>query len=199
METRTYNVYKFDELSEESKQKAIEKNRDFYTDFNDWHEFVIDDWKTRLEAIGFNEPVIRFSGFWSQGDGASFTCKSIDLEKLLSAVAQCNNSHAVRTLELCMILAENDLMQAGIADLHSNYAHERTVRLVVEQLTYSSHIKWERLAEDIQAGLDDYRVTLCSMIYKDLKEEYYYSTSDETIAEGLIANDYDFTEDGEID
>jgi len=35
-------------------------------------------------------------------------------------------------------------------------------------------------------------------IYRQLKTEYEYSVSDEVVAENIIANGYEFTEDGEI-
>jgi hypothetical protein len=35
-------------------------------------------------------------------------------------------------------------------------------------------------------------------LYLTLEKEYEYLTSEETIKESLIANEYDFTEDGKI-
>jgi hypothetical protein len=199
METRTYKVYTFDELTEEQQAKALEKHRDMNVEYNDWQEFLLDDWKERLEAMGFEKPEIRFSGFWSQGDGASFTAKYINLEKLLSHMVYCTG-HYVQALELGMILAEADLIEASITGSHAfHYVHERSVRLEVESHVYSSHAKWDRLTEDLQAGLDDFRVDLCHKIYKELETEYYWHTSDEQVAETLRANEYTFTEDGEID
>ena len=42
METRTYNVYKIDELPKESKQKAIEKYYDINVNW-DWWDFTYED------------------------------------------------------------------------------------------------------------------------------------------------------------
>ncbi len=82
MKTKTIDCFLFSELSSEQKAKVIEKYNDINTD-HDWSQWTIDDWKEKLERQGFLSPEIYFSGFWSQGDGASFTAE-IDLEKFLS-------------------------------------------------------------------------------------------------------------------
>ncbi len=45
METRTYKVYKFDELTDEGKEKAIQNLSDINVD-RDWWELIDDDAKT---------------------------------------------------------------------------------------------------------------------------------------------------------
>ena len=73
-------IFQYDQLSDEAKKAArawfLEGDTD---DF--WSEPVLDAWKTELEDMGFYEPEIAYSGFGSQGDGASFTCKSFDFDK----------------------------------------------------------------------------------------------------------------------
>jgi len=64
-------VYKFNELSDEAKQKAIENLHDLNTSY-DWDQFITDDFKEKMNAIGFVVSNTYFSGFWSQGDGACF-------------------------------------------------------------------------------------------------------------------------------
>lgn len=84
-------VYTFAELIEAHKAKKISGQaletarqwlREAATD-HDWWEDVYKTWTDALEQIGFINPEIAFSGFWSQGDGASFTCRYVDLEKLI--------------------------------------------------------------------------------------------------------------------
>ena len=53
MKTKTYNTYKFEELSEESQQKAIENLYDINVDY-DWYEWVYKDAKNiglKIEAF----------------------------------------------------------------------------------------------------------------------------------------------------
>lgn len=54
MKTKSYNVYKFNELSEESQQKAIENLYDINVDY-DWWESTHEDAKTiGLEITEFD-------------------------------------------------------------------------------------------------------------------------------------------------
>ena len=79
-------VYQFPELSDAAKEKA----RNWYRDFgpqDDWWDAVYEDFERVCEILGIRlkttsvrlmgggtraKPCIWFSGFWSQGDGASF-------------------------------------------------------------------------------------------------------------------------------
>lgn len=69
-------LYKFDELSTESKEKAITsfQENDSHLGY-DWHEDTINDFKTILELIGYYDITCYFSGFHSQGDGACFSAR----------------------------------------------------------------------------------------------------------------------------
>jgi hypothetical protein len=89
--TITKTVYTFKELLDLNKasggtQKAVERARswlqDAATDF-DWYSSVLNFWENALDPIGFEDAKISFSGFWSQGDGASFTA-TVDLDKLVA-------------------------------------------------------------------------------------------------------------------
>ena len=75
--TITTTVYTYQELLDLGKMPAIQKARDWLREAitsTDWWEYTLDTWRAALNQIGFNrDPNIDFSGFWSQGDGASFT------------------------------------------------------------------------------------------------------------------------------
>lgn len=71
--TRTY--LKFEELTDAQKRQVLDRYRDINTDGLDWFDFVYEDYISELKSLGFYDIDICFSGFWSQGDGASFTAK----------------------------------------------------------------------------------------------------------------------------
>ena len=54
-----------------------------YALYGDWYDYVYELWKTALAQIGFGEVDISFSGFSSQGDGASFTAPLLDIGLLM--------------------------------------------------------------------------------------------------------------------
>jgi hypothetical protein len=77
-------VYEYNELSEDIKQKVLEKFADVNVDYDWWMDSVYDYQTNELERAGLTNPDIQFSGFYSQGDGASFASKhSVDVKKLM--------------------------------------------------------------------------------------------------------------------
>lgn len=89
----------FTELSDEAKKAAIEQQVQVNID-SDWDEPVLDSWKERLSEMGFGNPKdidIRYSGFYSQGDGASFTT-----DKTFDFVAYANYIKSGRAADLLL-------------------------------------------------------------------------------------------------
>lgn len=76
--TRTY--LKFNELTDSQKKIVLDKMRDINVDDDYWHDFVTDEFKAKLADLGYTNVKTQFSGFWSQGDGASFSGEKEGLE-----------------------------------------------------------------------------------------------------------------------
>jgi hypothetical protein len=176
MKTKTYKVYKFNELTKEQKEKAIKNLWDINVRHN-WDEWVLDEEKSRLEELGYSDIEIYYSGFYSQGDGASFTATG-NIEKLVEKA-----SH------------KKDIELITFHRLFNDYCPECSMMIDIDYNTEK---------------LPDYRDTLednllknarneAKAIYKHLQNEYDYLTSDDAIIETILANDYDFREDGNID
>ena len=89
---------KFDQLGDRAKITARDWFRQGNTDDNFWSEHIIEEWTSELKKMGFGSPVqpsfhqsnsqsdpeISWSGFWTQGDGASFTTKHFDFEEYVN-------------------------------------------------------------------------------------------------------------------
>ena len=78
--------YSFDELSPEAKKHAIDSNRDYSIEGYDWWDGIIEGFVEDMEEIGLENVDPQFSGFYSQGDGASFTARVRDNEKFLNSI-----------------------------------------------------------------------------------------------------------------
>lgn len=105
---------KYDELSEETKEKVLKKFHDINID-HEWWDPTIDQIKNELEdEFGLYDIEIKFSGFASQGDGASFTGKIIEFGKFLEKTK----------IESCIWFNRGSL----------NYVHENTVSCDFEDL-----------------------------------------------------------------
>lgn len=189
-------VYKFSELSEEAKQKAIENFRKGYPDY-DWWNGVYDHWKKKLEKLGYTDIDIRFSGFWSQGDGASFTGK-IDIPAWLKAHPNKNHDRILLLIEKELVDVDNAVIKR---DRWGNYVHWNTTSVYVNFNVYggsATHLEnVHNVLNPIESEIQEEVQDLSKEIYSDLEKGYEGVTSDESIAETIEANEYEFYENGE--
>lgn len=206
MKTITINLYTIEEMKEQFPkvyQHILDNNRDFNTG-DDWYTFVYDYFREPLEKIGFTDIEFSFSGFWSQGDGASFTAK-------FSAPASFPELKETETLETVRALAGTLQIIAGrfpglsfaITRDDRRYSHENTVS--IDELTTwpresidadgigDAPDYWERLKEIEDAARDVMRE-----LYRSLEKDYEALTSDENVHDCLSANGYFFDLDGKI-
>lgn len=192
MRTIETTVYEFDELSEKAQEKALEKFYDINIDY-DWYEFSIDDFVSILNTIGIDCTVkdIQFSGFYSQGDGLSFTGhysyskgaykKIVDefprwteLHKDVQALQDIQSRHFYRI--------SGDIYRIG-----HFYSHENTVKF-----GYSHY------SDEVESELTEIFRDIMQEFYRHLEKEYEYLTSREAIIETIKCNEYEFDEFGNL-
>lgn len=207
--------YTLADLSPAARAKAIEHFRNHAVEHEHWAEHILEDWKSKLEELGFSSPVISYSGFWSQGDGASFTSLSVPNHSTDPEVQSAWSQLSLAAL-LCgrTNFADLEDLASGCVVRHRHqYSHEYTVRVEWEDNAYFPTLDedfdpsdalrhhWIGLNAAIRSyyeGLSEYVRSLCCEIYADLETEYEFQTSDEQVIENIEANDYEFDEDGDL-
>jgi len=196
MRTIQTEVFKYDELSDKAKEKA----RDWYREASQGDDFyaecVIDDAKEIAKLFGLEIDQIYYSGFSSQGDGASFTghyryqkgaCKAVE-------------AYAPRDTELHRICKDLQAIQRksfyriSAHITHSGrYQHEYSMGF--DYMLNGEYLYTTMAFEsDLTEALRDY----ARWIYKRLESEYDYQNSDEVVEETIIANEYEFLKSGDI-
>lgn len=202
-ETRT--LYFFNELSEDAKKKAIEKLRDINVD-HQWWNFIYDDVQKILGFLGFQDITIEFSGFYSQGDGASFTGRysfNKEWRKALEEYDPLDHNDSGwkkfgEALEAASKIVEASTgeghIEAEITRSDHHYSHENTVSFNV----YSSEDMYADIPEEAGEAFVDTCQNIMRHIYGKLEGSYDNLTGDEAVAECIIANEYEFTEKGEM-
>ena len=80
-------AYEYNELSDKAKQKLKDR---YCEDCTDMLYFEVESLETILEEMGFSNPKIAYSGFWSQGDGASYRDWETDRKS-----TRLNSSHEI--------------------------------------------------------------------------------------------------------
>lgn len=191
-------LYSFDELSEQAQQRVIETVRGWDDLFECDESFILEDFVSQNPHIENME--ILYSGFWSQGDGASFT-GSIGSDWLIDFFAKNVND------ELKTILRD---VEATFFRYSTRYLHYNTVatELDASDIVWADHIEEndtlrdhmiENYLKDMRQAIEDYRIDLCETIYRTLEKAYDDCHSDENIAELIRANEYLFDEDGDFE
>lgn len=160
----------FSDLTEEDQKKLINeclKNSTFSSDFGFFAEHIIERYKEILENVGFEDPEINYSGFYCQGDGASFTTKNVDIEKFINYLLMCEYHYFEKMVNFWFIAADKQFVDASV-ERHSNYVHERSIHANVDDSVGISADKLKFLEDSIEEIAREFS----GKIYSDLEEEW---------------------------
>lgn len=179
-DTKITKVYRFEELSDEAQQKALEKLCDVNIDY-EWWESVFEDAKT----IGV---VIKEFSL----DRGSY-CRGQFIESELDVAEAILKEHG-KDCE-----TYRDAYEFIWAMAESEDADYEEYRREVEP---GDDFVWGAEDFDPDAACPDELEEFQRTIFEDyriiLQKEYDYLTSEDTIRETINANEYEFTEDGQI-
>jgi hypothetical protein len=193
-------------ISDERKAELIEKYRDININY-EWWDAAYDDFKSICTILGIdldkNEP--SFSGFWSQGDGASFT-GSFSPRDILDAPAKMRE-HAPKDEELHRIADE--LCELNIIYLtkfwgsirrdDTRYCHSNTMVGEIATLNEEPDYWPDEVFGIVDASFQQLMRDLADWLYEVLEKEYDWRTSDEEVWEAIVANELDEEEEEEED
>ena len=208
MKTITLKLYGFNELAKEAKEKALTNYRDINADF-DWWDNEYEDFITLCSYFGIAviKDSIKFSGFYSQGDGSGFSAK-VDLFKLQDAIEQQAWKSFAPGQEFPFHLPEIDLRVLALIVKNRLPNEPRVIStrnyygIVVDLGVYpaSGHGKahdniFEEL-DRLEEWLKGIAETLNCYLYNTLEKQYEFLISDDAVKESILSNEYLFTADG---
>ena len=195
-------------------QAFIDDHRDFNAT-HDWWDSVYDDFHQICEVMGIeldkNEPC--FSGFWSQGDGASWTgryrAQALSLNTrsgytptydLAPAKIReyCGDEEIHRIAdELCLLCRIYGPVYAKVSRHSSHYAHSNTMQ--IGEWEYYDDLDMDEVDSDILDHIEQTLICLftdlADWLYSSLEREHEYLTSDEAVIESLEANEIEEEQD----
>jgi len=170
MKTIEVTLYKFDELSDEAQNKAIEDNRGILTDFGlYWWEPTYYTWKdigVRIESFDLYKMEVDISLFFSEEDTAE---------------------------SILLFFGHNDYYDFARKYLEYKKKLDKTY-----EDSFDEYGECQEYDEDLDDANALFQADLRNAILSWLKGEYEYLESDEVIAEYLSENEFDFTINGEI-
>lgn len=181
-------VYRLDELSDAAKDNARAWYREGGFDY-DWYDSVFEDFGTR------QEPQIAFTGFWSQGDGASYQAfyafRKNAAREIRSYAPQDTRLHAIAD-DLLAIQRRNFYQLRADVSHRGRYSHEYCMTISVERDSPT----WQDMTADAEDAVIEALRDLARWLYRQLEREYEYLSSDAAVDETIAANQYTFTETG---
>lgn len=195
-----YEVFTFADVMADVnlKSKVLEKYRDINVDY-EWWQWTEDEFHEILKIIGFWNIESNFSGFGSQGDGASFSGKySYEkgcLAKIKAEYPDDTNLHDI----VWRLVREQKLLAYKyrcVIKTRGNYCHEYTMSIETDS-DYATEAFYDKLIAAEDEFLDIFR-DLAKYYYRRLEREHEYLTSDEVVLECLKGNGYEFKSNGSI-
>lgn len=159
----TQTLYSFDELDEKAQGKAIEHEQTTHPAAPDWEyedeeRYLLNECRNFLSEQGVVDADLQYSGFWSQGDGASITGE-ITLSDALKDYPQVKIPESISENEVGASKIK-EYVEASLGEerikvlreflkLHdinfsvyryhgSHYVHENTLQIEVSMRPYST-------------------------------------------------------------
>lgn len=202
-------IYRVEELASPARDAALDWGRRHVVP-DDWYDCVFDDFVALCSVLGVElatrpvrlygggtraEPRIQFSGFASQGDGASFAGHYRYAKRSAAAIrAYAPTDHGLHGIAdaLASIQRRNLYQLEATIRQDGRYSHEYTMAVTVERASATEQAPSATAEEEITESLRD----LARWLYRRLEREYDFQMSDAQVDAALRANDYTFTEAG---
>ena len=201
------DVCTFDELSDSAKETARDWMRDCeIEDFGQDTESLYYSALAAAKILGIefddkgkrSEPDIRWSGFNSQGDGASFVGSyshspnsparirsEFPTDTALHAIA-----NGLDAIQNGFRLLTGHRLNASVTQDSNQYMHSRSMSVSVED--HEAEFGDEDIDVEVEDKILDLMRDFADWIYKGLEAEYDYRLSDENIEERIGDGEYQF-------
>lgn len=190
-------------MTEDQKAALIERYRDINVDYR-WWDYTYDDFAVICKILGIemDKHGPSFSGFWSQGDGASFTGSftPVGIEKAPALMRE----HAPKDEELHRIadkLCEINLIYFakfyGSIKRSGHYCHSHAMSVEIGMSDEEEDYWPDEVFEIVETTFQDLMRDLADWLYAQLEAEYDHLTSDEVVWDAIVANELDEAEEEE--
>ena len=191
MRVEILKVYKFDELSEQAKQVAIEKVRNEYYEYNDFANWAVDDCalfepkeKELVELFGeeYNFPLIKN------------TRESIYFDTERNRFLDCEKAMQIANDKQFLLWLGIDTNIEGLNEIEFDIftPNYRNADTTIDFDNYSSDF------DDVIYNAQNKFKKLIEEILKRIEADIDYRFTDEAIIEDIEANEYEFLSNGKM-
>ena len=167
-ERDTLELFSFAELSEVVQNAIVENNTYALVEYDDWFEYQKEDFHQTLELLGFSNIQSNFTGFYNQGDGASFTA-NWDAQNIVNNAEKWQSDKEYQHFKQYLDKLPTLGGKAEVKRISGyRYVHEYTCFTCAD-------------TPELEYALERLRADCCTKYYRNLLAEYYYLTSDDAI------------------
>lgn len=183
----------------EINESLVQEYRHINVEHYEWWDSAYEDFAAEMREQYINVGEINFTGFYSQGDGASFVghIEASDFAKFMDLHGLSERYPA------CKYFADQKELYLEVYRNSSRYCHEYSVDVAVRDITGNPYdegtTRWD-IYDTMQTLFDSEFADLeldCEEImrdhmrdlYRKLEKEHDYLTSDEQVWETIVAND----------
>ena len=189
MRTIRTKVYKFDELSEQAKQVAIEEVRNEYYEYNDFANWAVDDCalfepkeKELIELFGkdYDFPLIKN------------TRESIYFDTERNRFLDCQKAMQITNKKQFLLWLGIDVEDEAFENIYfeiitPNYRNAST------EIAFDDYD--ERFGDRIDTAVERFNALIRDIIDR-IEADIDYRFTDEAIIEDILANEYEFLSNG---
>lgn len=183
-------AYKFAELDVKVQEKVLEDYRYAIVELdNEWYHPIIEGFEEDMLEYGI-DPEVSFSGFGSQGDGASFLTTTCDTDLLIRKLYETGHDISENALldskDYTIVIRRNNNRYAHENGMYVNYYSGGGIELFPDnqEILTDVVLEWAR--------------TEAKELYKNLEEYWDELTSDDRIMEYFEDNEFLFYENGKV-
>lgn len=201
--TTTYNIYKFNELTEEAKEKV----KEWYLNGQEAFIFTEDCKQDLYNLFGKNDLDVQYSLAYCQGDGFNIYGR-ISAEDIFNCLEKHNGGTQLAQFEDMLTEKEKKTIlhyasECGAIELPMNHRYCYSLADYIDiadaweynlygfkNINVDTLKKFEKLVKGIFH-------TLCNA-YEKWGYDYFYEISEEDLEDACNANEWEFLEDGTI-
>ena len=187
-ETIIKEIYTFAELSEGAQAYALKKESESRYESIDLDMFD-DDSKEYLYTQGFRDAELSYSLNYCQGDGLSFSA-NIDIDDMLTEF----NPGLKQSVKDCIYNYTSVTIKANTGRYCFASRSDIDVYFEANNREYTN---FNEIVDTFSTWLKDKYIDLCTELEKNGYAEIEYQTSEDCAREYFLANNIEFTADGE--
>jgi len=190
MKTIKINLYKYNELTNEAKEKAIENIRESYYEYNDFANWAKDDCYllnppyNELKELAKNNFLLKDDILIKKNRNIYF---SLDRNRYIDI------SEAMGVQDSSFFLQWLGIMDFDLIDKIDYFIGKDTIEILNQSDEDFTDVE-EKIISEAITKFENH----CEEILTNISKSIDYRFTDEAIIEDIIANEYDFLKDGTI-